>query len=289
MRTLRFAVAGLTTATMLTTLSLGATSAVAATTVASCQSQIASLEKTSGTLTIATDNPGYTPWFVNNKPTNGKGYESAVGYAIAKTLGVAKKNVKWVTEAFDNSYAPGAKNFDFDLNEISYTADRAKAVDLSVSYYDVQQSIVALKGSAITKKHTPAELKTYKYGDQIGTTGLAFINNQIMPTTPARVYSTLDAAVAALQSHQIDAIVIDTPSGQYMASAQIVNKKGKSLATQVGQFPSTGEHYSALLQKGSKLTACVNAAIAQLNSNGTIAKLQKKWLNIYTSVPKIKP
>ena len=289
MRTLRITVAGLTTATLLTTLSLGATSAVAATTVASCQSQIASLEKTSGTLTIATDNPGYAPWFVNNKPTNGKGYESAVGYAIAKTLGVAKNKVKWVTEAFDNSYAPGAKSFDFDLNEISYTADRAKAVDLSVSYYDVQQSIVALKGSAITKKHSAAQLKTYKYGDQIGTTGLAFINNQIMPTTPARVYSTLDAAVAALQSHQIDAIVIDTPSGQYMASAQIVDKKGKSLATQVGQFPSTGEHYSALLQKGSKLSACVNAAITQLNTNGTIAKLQQKWLNIYTSVPKIKP
>ncbi len=289
MRTLRITVAGLTTATLLTTLSLGATSAVAATTVASCQSQIASLEKTSGTLTIATDNPGYTPWFVNNKPTNGKGYESAVGYAIAKTLGVAKNKVNWVTEAFDNSYAPGAKSFDFDLNEISYTADRAKAVDLSVSYYDVQQSIVALKGSAITKKHSAAQLKTYKYGDQIGTTGLAFINNQIMPTTPARVYSTLDAAVAALQSHQIDAIVIDTPSGQYMASAQIVDKKGKSLATQVGQFPSTGEHYSALLQKGSKLSACVNAAITQLNTNGTIAKLQQKWLNIYTSVPKIKP
>ncbi len=289
MRTLRITVAGLTTATLLTTLSLGATSAVAATTVASCQSQIASLEKTSGTLTIATDNPGYTPWFVNNKPANGKGYESAVGYAIAKTLGVAKNKVKWVTEAFDNSYAPGAKSFDFDLNEISYTADRAKAVDLSVSYYDVQQSIVALKGSAITKKHSAAQLKTYKYGDQIGTTGLAFINNQIMPTTPARVYSTLDAAVAALQSHQIDAIVIDTPSGQYMASAQIVDKKGKSLATQVGRFPSTGEHYSALLQKGSKLSACVNAAITQLNTNGTIAKLQQKWLNIYTSVPKIKP
>jgi polar amino acid transport system substrate-binding protein len=247
------------------------------------------LEKTSGTLTIATDNPGYTPWFVNNKPANGKGYESAVGYAIAKTLGVAKKNVKWVTEAFDSSYAPGAKSFDFDLNEISYTADRAKAVDMSVSYYDVRQSIVALKGSAITKKHSAVQLKSYRYGDQIGTTGLAYINNEIMPTTPARVYSTLDAAVAALQSHQIDAIVIDTPSGQYMASAQIVNKKGKSLATQVGQFPSTGEHYSALLQKGSVLTACVNAAITQLNANGTIAKLQKKWLSVYTSVPKIKP
>lgn len=289
MRALRLTVAGLTTCTLLTAMSVGATGAGASTTVASCKAQITSLEKTSGTLTIATDNPGYTPWFVNNKPTNKKGYEAAVGYAIASTLGVPASKVKWVTEAFDNSYAPGNKNFDFDLNEISYTADRAKAVDLSVSYYDVQQSIVALKGNAIVKKHSPAQLKTYKYGDQIGTTGLAFINNQIKPTTPARVYSTLDAAVAALQSHQIDAIVIDTPSGQYMASAQIVDKKNNSLATQVGQFASTGEHYSALLQKGSKLTACVNAAITQLNTNGTIAKLQKKWLSIYTSVPKIKP
>jgi polar amino acid transport system substrate-binding protein len=250
---------------------------------------VTSQEHTKGKLTVATDDPGYTPWFVNNTPSNGKGYESAVAYAIAGELGVAKSNVVWVHEPFDSSYEPGPKAFDFDINEISYTAARAKAVTFSVSYYDVQQSIVALKTDAIVKKHSASELKTYTYGDQIGTTGLAYITNKIKPTHAPRIYSTLDEAVLALQNGQIDAIVIDTPDGQYMASAQITNAKKKLIATQVGQFPSVGEHYGLLFTKGNPLVACVNVAIKALKSSGKLAALQQKWLGIYTSVPTIKP
>ena len=134
-----------------------------------------------GKITVATDNPAYTPWFVNNTPSNGKGYESAIAYAIATLLGVKKSNVVWVHEPFDASFAPGNKKFDFDINEISYTAARAKVVTFSNSYYDVQQSIVALKTDKIVKDHTPAELKTYQYGDQVGTTGLTYINNTSSP------------------------------------------------------------------------------------------------------------
>jgi polar amino acid transport system substrate-binding protein len=241
-----------------------------------------------GTLTVATDNPGYTPWFVNNTPTNGKGYESAVAYAIARELGVQRKNVKWVVEPFDSSYLAGKKSFDFDINEISYTTARAQAVTFSVSYYNVQQSIVALKTDAIVKKHSPKQLKSYLYGDQIGTTGLAYINDHIKPTKAARVYSTLDQAVLALQTGQIDAIVIDTPTGQYMASSQIVKNK-KLVATQVSQFPSVGEHYGLLFTKGDPLVGCVNSALNAMKANGTLAALQKKWLGIYTDVPIIKP
>ena len=257
--------------------------------LASCATSIASLEHQRGYLTVATDSPAYTPWFVGNKPSNGKGYESAVTYAIAAALGVAKSHVKWVVEPFDASYAPGQKAFDFDINEISYTPDRAKVVTFSSSYYDVQQSIIALKGSKIVTAHSPAQLRTYQYGDQIGTTGLAYINDHIKPFKPARVYNTLDQAVAALQSHQIDALVIDTPTGQYMASAQIVDKHNKPLAVQVGQFPSVGEHYGLLFQKGNRLVGCVNAAIAHLRSNGTLARLSAQWLGIYRSVPVIQP
>jgi polar amino acid transport system substrate-binding protein len=291
MRTVRFALAGVLGASLLSAVTLSsARVAQAASTpsLASCKSSIGAYEVTKGKLTVATDNPVYTPWFVNNKPTNGKGYESAVAYAIASELGVAKKDVDWVVEPFDSSYLAGPKSFDFDINEISYTAARAKAVTFSVSYYDVQQSIVALKTDAIVKKHTPAELKTYLYGDQIGTTGLAYINNNIQPTRSARVFTTLDQAVLALQTGQIDAIVIDTPTGQYMASSQIM-KKGKAIATQVGQFPSVGEHYGLLFSKGDKLVGCVNAAIDAMKANGSLAALQKKWLGIYTSVPNIKP
>jgi polar amino acid transport system substrate-binding protein len=240
-------------------------------------------------LTVATDNPVYTPWFVGNKPANGKGFESALAYAIAKTLGISKANVVWTYEPFDNSYTPGPKKFDFDINEISYTAQRARAVTFSESYYDVTQSIVALKGSVVAKKHTPSDLKTYLYGDQIGTTGLAYIYNKIHPTQQTRVYSTLDTAVAALESGQINAIVVDTPDGQYMASSEVENSKKKPDGVQVGQFPSTGEHYGLLFKKGNPLVGCINVALNTLKSNGTLASLTTKWLNIYTSVPTIEP
>jgi len=286
MRSVRFSVAGAVVASLLVFATSGATAA-STPSLASCRATLSTLEKHPGTLTAATDNPGYTPWFVNNTPSNGKGYESAVVYALAKELGASK--VSWVTEPFDASYTPGYKSFDFDINEISYTPARAKAVSFSVSYYDVNQSIVALKTNPIVKNHTPAELKTYQYGDQIGTTGLSYIQNYIKPTHAARVYPTLNEALTALQAGQIDALVIDTPTGQYMASAQLTSAKGKLIATQVGQFPSVGEHYGLLLQKGSTLTACVDVALNALKANGTLAALQKQWLGIYNSVPFIKP
>ena len=291
MRHLRTTLAGILSATALTavTLSVSPVASGAAPSLASCKTSINAHEYAKGKLTVATDNPVYTPWFVNNKPSNGKGYESAVVYAIAKELGVAKSDVVWVTEPFDSSYTPGPKAFDFDINEISYTPERAKAVTFSSSYYDVQQSIVALKTDAIVTSHSPAQLKTYLYGDQVGTTGLAYINDQIKPTRSARVYSTLDQAVLALKTGLIDAIVIDTPTGQYMASAQILGPKNKVIATQVGQFPSVGEHYGLLFQKGDKLVGCVDAAISALKANGTLSSLASKWLGIYTSVPIIQP
>ena len=292
MRSVRLVLAGVLGASVLTGTLLTSGVAQGASTASAlkaCTTSIAAHEYAKGKLTVATDTPVYTPWFVNNKPSNAQGYESAVVYAIAKVLGVKSSNVNWVVEPFNSSYVPGAKKFDFDINEISYTADRAKAVTFSVSYYNVQQSIVALKTNAIVTKHSASQLKTYLYGDQIGTTGLAYININIKPTKTARVYSTLDEAVAALQSKQIDAIVIDTPSGQFMASAQILDKNKKAIATQVGQFPSVGEHYGLLFQKGNSLVGCINTAISTLTSNGTLAQLQKKWLGIYTSVPVIKP
>ena len=291
MRHLRLVLAGLLGASAFSAVSLEAAGAAtsSAPSLASCRTTILSQEYTKGKLTVGTDNPVYTPWFVNNTPSNGKGFESAVAYDIAAELGVAKKDVVWIYEPFDNSYTPGPKKFDFDINEISYTATRAQAVTFSESYYDVTQSIVALKGSPITTKHTPAELKTYLYGDQIGTTGLAYIYDHIHPTQQPRVYSTLDEAVLALQTGQINAIVVDTPDGQYMATSEIQNSKKQDDGVQVGQFPSTGEHYGLLFKKGNPLVTCVNVAINALKANRTLAALTTKWLSIYTSVPYIKP
>jgi polar amino acid transport system substrate-binding protein len=295
MRNLRLSLAGLITLSTLATVSLStgaSANAAALPALSSCKTLIGSEEFTKGKLTVGTDDPAYTPWFVNNTPSNGNGYESAMTYAIAKLLGVKKSNVVWIHEPFDASFAPGNKKFDFDINEISYTAARAQVVTFSNSYYDVQQSIVALKTGKIVKNHTPAELKTYQYGDQVGTTGLTYINQNIKPTKSVRVYPSLDNAVSALNAGQIDAIVVDTPDGQFMASNgshEITNAQKKNIGVQIGQFPSVGEHYGLLFQKGNKLVGCVNSALATLRTNGTMAALQKKWLSIYTSVPVIKP
>ena len=237
-----------------------------------------------GVLTVATDKPAYPPWFSsNNDPADGKGYESAVTYAIAKQLGFKAAQVHWAYEPFDASYAPGPKKFDFDVNEISYTAQRATAVSFSSSYYDVQQAIVALKGSPIATKHSPAQLKTYVYGDQIGTTSLAFITGSIQPTSQPKVFSTLNDVKQALQTNQIAALVTDTPTAQYISSSEIPN------SVMVAQFPSTGEHYGLLFSKGNPLVGCVNQAIATLRSNDTLAALQQQYLQLYMSVPTIKP
>jgi polar amino acid transport system substrate-binding protein len=240
---------------------------------------------TSGELTVATDNPVYPPWFVNNKPANGKGYESAVAYAIAAKLGFPKSKVVWVTEAFPKSYAPGPKAFDFDINEVSVTPQRAQAVTFSNSYYPVQQAIVARKGTPIVTKHSPAQLKTYLYGDQIGTTGLAYITSKIQPTNQPKVFDTLSQSAAALEAGRIDALITDTPTAQYMTTQQLKHPP----TVLVAQFPTVGEHYGLVFEKDNPLVACVNSAIASLQSDGTLSALQKKYLGIYLHFPTIKP
>ena len=262
----------------------GSTSPVAQPSASTLDCSIPKLNlQTASQLTVATDSPAYDPWFTKNTPSNGQGYESAVAYAIATQLGFTKDQVKWVVEPFDSSYAPGPKKFDFDINEISVTADRQQVVSFSKSYFDVNQAVVALKSNPIVTAHSPSDLAGYKYGDQVGTTSLAYIQSQIKPTTTPRVYNTLDDAVSALKTKQIDAIVIDTPTAQFMASQQVPN------GTVVGQFPTTGEHYGLLLAKDSSLVACVNQAIDKLSSAGTLKNLQTQYLSDFISIPVIQP
>ena len=260
------------------------TSASIGAATASCSN--ASIQKdlyTKGTLTVATDKPVYPPWFSGNDPANGKGYESAVAYAVAAQLGFKKSQVTWAYEPFNNSYAPGPKKFDFDINEISVSPARAQAVTFSTSYYDVDQALVALKGTPIVTKHAPSDLKGYVFGDQIGTTSLAFINSQIQPTQTPKVYESLNDVKQGLQTHQIAALVADTPTAQFISSSEIKN------SVLVGQFPSSGEHFGLLFRKGNPLVGCVNKALATLHHNGTLVALQKKYLQVYLSVPTLKP
>ncbi len=257
--------------------------------------------KTPGKLTIGTDNPAFPPYFDPpasgekatdpwqlGDPTNGRGFESATAYAVAGKLGFAKGDVTWIYVPFDSSYAPGDKAFDFDINQVSYTPDRATAVDMSDGYYTVNQALVAKASTPITKVTTISGLKDFRLGAQQGTTSYQFIQDSIKPTTEASVYNDNTAAVAALDAKQIDGIVVDLPTAFYMVGAEQV-KNG----VVVGQFPApTGadaEHFSLVLQKGSPLTACVNAAIAALKSDGTLDSITKEWLSDKASAPQVQP
>jgi len=252
---------------------------------------------TPGKFTIGTDNPAYPPYFATPEasakpkapwqlgdPTNGNGFEAAVGYAIADKLGFTKDAVTWIVVPFNNSFAPGPKTFDIDLNQVNYKPARTQTADLSKGYYFGNQSAVVLKGSKYATATSVADLKDAQWGAQVGTTSLDAINTVIAPTKKPVIYDTNDLAVEALGKKTIDAIMVDLPTADYITNVQVKN------AVIAGQFQGgTPEYFSAVLQKGSKLTDCVNQAIDALTADGTLDKLVKDWLPFQASVPIIKP
>jgi polar amino acid transport system substrate-binding protein len=242
---------------------------------------------TAGTLTIGTGNPAYPPYYIPEDPqpagsvwgfgdpTNGKGLESATAYALAEKLGFAKTEVTWVPVDFNVAIQAGPKPFDLDLSEVSYSAERAQAVDLSDGYFDLAQAVVALKSNPIAQVTTVAGLKPFRLGTQVGTSSYNYIVNTIQPTPDARAFDTLDGAVSAVIGKSIDGIVVDLPTGFFMRDyPQIEN------SVIVGSLPTVGEveHYSVLLAKGSPLTSCVNAAVAAIKADGTLAAIVEEWV-----------
>ena len=236
----------------------------------------------SGTLTIGTDSPAYDPWFSNNDPTNGKGYESAVAYAVADQLGFSRDEVTWVKVPFNSSYKPGPKDFDFDINQISITPARAQVVDFSDGYYAASQAVIALKGTAGAEATSIDDLKGLRLGAQTGTTSLTAIRDVIQPDQDPAVFEDTNAAKQALQNDQVDAILADLPTAFYISAVEIPD------STIVGQFqPETGqqEEFGMLFEKGSGLVPCVDDALATLRSDGTLDDLEKKWLSDVVDVP----
>jgi polar amino acid transport system substrate-binding protein len=229
---------------------------------------------TPGTLTIGTDSPAYPPYFVDDDPTNGQGFESAVAYAVAEGLGFTPEEVVWEVVPFNSSYAPGEKNFDFDINQISITPERAEAVDFSDGYYTVNQAVVALNDSPVASATTLAELQAAKLGAQVGTTSLAFITDVVGPEAEPFVYNDTNDAKSALQNGQIDAIVVDLPTAYYITAVEIENSKI------VGQFPAQegGEQFGLLFEKGNPLVSCVNTVLADLSASGELQAIQDEWL-----------
>jgi polar amino acid transport system substrate-binding protein len=282
-------------ATVVATAGCGTTSSAPATTsaaAASCAKSQLTLVKP-GQLTVGTDNPAYPPWYAGgtkssfwkvNDPSTGKGYESATAYAVAKQLGFTPSAVHWTYVPFNRSFAPGKKPFDFDINQISYTPERAKVVTFSKSYYDVNQAIVVLKGTKIASVDSIAGLRPFKLGAEIGTTSYSFITSTIKPTTQPAAYQQNAAAVQALKNKQIDGLVVDLPTAFYVSAAQVPNSEV------LGQFKSGGGagYFGMVFAKGNTLAACVDSALAKLRANGTLQQIQQKWLAKATGAPVLK-
>lgn len=228
-----------------------------------------------GTFTVGTDQPAYAPWFVDDDPSNGEGYESAVAYAVAEQLGFSGEEVEWVVVPFNTAVTPGAKTFDVDINQISITDERRNAVDFSTGYYDVAQTVITTEGSPIASATSVAELADAKLGAQVGTTSYTVITDQIKPSEEPAAFDTNDIAVQSLANGQVDGIVVDLPTAFYMTSAQLDN------GVIVGQLPAqegTGDQFGFVLDKGNSLTPCVSGAVDALREDGTLDALAEEWL-----------
>jgi len=230
--------------------------------------------RTAGKLTIGTDNPAYEPWFSDNDPKNGKGFESAVAYQVAQRLGYSPADVTWTSVTFNNAIAPGPKAFDFDINQFSITPERRNAVDFSSPYYLVRQTVITVKGSKIAGAKSIADLRDAKLGAQVGTTSYQALTDVIKPTVQPSVFNNNDDAKAALENGTVEGIVVDLPTAFYITGAELKN------GVIVGQLPQVGvpEQFGLVLDKGSKLTRCVSTAVDQLRQDGTLAVLEKTWL-----------
>jgi polar amino acid transport system substrate-binding protein len=237
----------------------------------------------SGVLTVGTDKPAFPPYFEDDDPTNGKGFESAVAYAVAKNLGFGKADVKWTVVPFNSSYAPGPKKFDFDINQISITPDREKAVDFSNPYYVAPQAVVVGKGSDLASASSLADLKDASIGVQIGTTSLDAVRDVIKPSNDPKVFNDSNDVVTALKQNQVDAIVTDLPTAFYITAAQVPGSKI------IGQFSAPGgDSFGLLLQKDSELTACVNKALGKLKSSGELKQITDRWMGEAAGAPELR-
>ena len=240
-----------------------------------------------GVLTIATGNPSYFPWVIDNDPKSGKGFEAAVAYEVASRMGFAKDKVAWVTASFDASIQPGEKNFDFNLQQFSITEEREKVVDFSDPYYSAAMAILTRKPiQEKGAKPTLESLKGLLWGASSATTGLPMINKLIKPSDKPLLYNDNNDVVAALKANQIDAALFDLPTALYLGAAVLDD------GVVLGQFPAerseNPDQFGMLMTDGNPLKACVNEALQAMKADGKLAAIEAEWLQQTTSVPLVK-
>jgi polar amino acid transport system substrate-binding protein len=230
-----------------------------------------------GVLTVATDRPAFPPWFKGD-PKHYSGYEGELATEIARGLGVP---IKWTVEPFNKAFAPGDKDFDFDINQISITPERKQAVDFSDGYFDNNQGLLAAEDSPITDARSIGDLKDAQLGTQVGTTSFAFINSVIQPTKEPKIFDTTNDVKSALESGQLDGLVTDVVTTVYLRDFEIPG------SVVVGQYP-TNEQFGMVFEKGNPLVDCVNQVLSDLKEDGTLEELQREWLQDYLGVPILK-
>ena len=226
-----------------------------------------------GVLTLGTDKPAFPPYFVDDDPSNGQGFESAVAYGIADRLGFTDSQVNWVVVPFNSSYAPGPKRFDFDINQISITPQRAQQVDFSEPYYTTPQAVLVPAGSPFANATSVADLKEAQFGVQVGTTSLDALESVIDPSQQPQVFNDSNDTVRALKSKQVEAIVVNLPTAIYLRDVEVEGSKV------VGQFPAPGgDDWGVVLAKGSRLTPCVNEALGAMRASGELDQITEQWI-----------
>lgn len=240
---------------------------------------------TEGKLTIATGNPAYYPWVLNDAPESGEGFEAAVAYAVAEEMGFAAEDVVWVRSSFDEAIQPGAKNFDMNMQQYSITPERDQVVDFSAPYYTAPMAVLVSPG-AVDTAPTLEALKGLKWGAVGSTTAVPKLASTIQPDSDPLLYGDNADVNAAMSANQIDAALFDLPTALFLSAVMIEGSKV------IGQFaPDASDNpdqFGMLMEEGSALKACVDDAIAALTESGAMAQIEAKWLQDTTGVPLIK-
>ena len=237
---------------------------------------------TDGVLTIATGEPAYYPYVLDDDPTSGEGFESAVAYAVAEELGFAPEDVVWVRTTFEAAIQPGPKDFDFNLQQYSITEERAQNVDFSIPYYSTPQAVITQAGSAASGATTIAELQGLLIGAASGTTSFQAIEEIIAPTAGAQAFNDNDAAKLALETGQIDALVVDLPTAFYLTAVEITDGE---IVGQLSGDVGVPDQWGLVLEKDSPLTEAVNEALQALIDSGKLAEITEKYLGADQSAP----
>ena len=253
-----------------------------------------------GTLTVATGEPVFEPWMVDDDPTNGEGYESALVYALAEQLGFAEDDVEWVRTGFDEAIAPGPKDYDFNVQQYSITPERDEVVDFSDGYYEVEQALVAAEDSPVADATSVSDLQSARLGAAIGTTSLDYIEEVIQPETQAQVFDDNAAAKAAFDAGQVDGLVFDLPTAYFITAVEIPDASIVGVlpredtsggASEAGASEAAGgaEELGLLFEDGSELVPCVDQALAALRDDGTLEALEEEWLSQSGDIPNLTP